>query len=292
MNPIGFLGTGLLGRPMVERLARAGKKVVAWNRTTEKLCGLDTLGVESGLSPRTVIEAAPVTILMLADGNAIEEVLFRQVGGKALHGKNIIQMGTIGPWESIKFKERLAAFGGRYVEAPVMGSIPQAELGELIVMVGCETDELATFSELLAIFGPVVRVGRVGDAATLKLALNHLIAAHVTAISASLGLVRGAGLSEEIFMDVLRKTNLYAPMFDKKVPLMRDGKYESPHFTTKNLLKDASLFEEAAKKVGVATKIVERIVETLKIAVHRGLGDVDYAAVYEVIVGNGKRPAR
>lgn len=283
MEAVGFIGTGLLGTPMAARLARAGRRVVAWNRTASKAEALRASGVDVRGGPDEVFEAADTVLLMLADAAAIEEVLFGRVGAARLRGKRVVQMGTIGPGESVAFRERITGSGGRYVEAPVMGSIPQAEAGELIVLVGCEPDEMEDVRPILRDFGPVHRIGPVGAAATLKLALNHLIAAHATAIAGSLALVRRAGLDGDLFMDILRRTNLYAPMHDKKAPLMRQRSYDHPHFPTRHLLKDARLFRDTAREAGVEVCAVDGIVEVLRQAVEAGFADLDYASVYEVV---------
>lgn len=283
MEAVGFIGTGLLGGPMAARLAASDRRVVAWNRTRAKAERLRAVGVRVCDGPAEVFEAADTVILMLSDAPAVEEVLFRMVGNARLRGKTVIQMGTIEPGESAAFRERLAGLGARYIEAPVMGSIPQAEAGELIGMVGCEPEELDAVRPLLEVFGPVHRIGPVGAAATLKLALNHLIAAHATAIAGSLALVRRAGLDADVFMDILRRTNLYAPMYDKKTPLMRARQYANPHFPTRHLLKDARLFRDAAARAGVHVRAVEGILALLQEAVESGLGDLDYASVHEVV---------
>lgn len=283
METVGFLGIGLLGRPMATRLAVSGRKVVVWNRTAEKAERLRGFGVDVRSDPAEVFQAVDTVILMLADAQAIEEVLFGCVGAGLLERKTVIQMGTIGPDESIAFRDRIADAAGRYIEAPVMGSIPQAEAGELIVMVGCEPEALEDVEALLRTFGPVFRIGPVGTAATLKLSLNHLIAAHVTALACSLATVRRAGLDPDVFLDILRRTNLYAPMHDKKAVLMRARRYDSPHFPTKHLLKDIRLFRQTAMKAQVHVRTIDGILEVLREAVDSWLGDLDYASVYEVV---------
>lgn len=283
MHAVGFIGTGLLGAPMAERLAESGRKVVAWNRTLRKAEPLREAGVEVAADPARVFEAADPVLLMLADAAAIEDVLFQRVGADRLAGKTVVQMGTIGPRESLAFRDRLQEAGARWVEAPVMGSIPEAEAGQLTVMVGCEPSEMDALAPILDVFGPVYRIGAVGSAATLKLALNHLIAAHATAFSASLAVVRRGGLDPSLFMTILRRTNLHAPLFDKKLPRMRARRYDAPHFPAKHLLKDARLFRETAAEAGVPVHAVDGVLTLLRQAVDSGLGDLDYAAVYEAL---------
>ena len=281
---VGFVGTGLLGYPMAERLAAEGNEVHAWNRTLEKALPLRDEGVVVSKDASDVFERAPITILMLSDAAAIREVLFERVGTERLAGKTLVQMGTIGPWESRDLAKELRALGAEYVEAPVLGSIPEARAGRLIVMCGSSRDQFERLSPLFEVFGPGPRyVGEVGAAATLKLALNHLIAAHLAAFSQSLGLVRRSGLSIDLFMEVLRNSSLHAKVFDKKLPLLLERDFSNPHFPTKHLLKDLRLFHRAASDAGVATEAASSLVGVLERAVDLGVGDLDYSSLYVAI---------
>jgi 3-hydroxyisobutyrate dehydrogenase len=133
-----------------------------------------------------------------------------------LAGRTIIQMGTIRPEESVQIDAAIQAAGGDYFEAPVLGSIPQAQQAELIVMVGGSTEQFTQWRDLLAAFGPEPRhIGPLGKAAAVKLALNQLIGALTGAFSLSLGMVQRHGIDVETFMSILRSSALYAPTFDK-----------------------------------------------------------------------------
>lgn len=278
---IGFLGTGLLGFPMAERLVRGDYQVHAWNRTLEKAEPLAQVGVDVCETASDAVSKAQIVVLMLSDAQAIEEVLFDRVGTTKFAGRTIVQMGTIGPDESQRFAHDLGIAGCVYLEAPVMGSIPEARAGKLIVMCGGEEEVYRRLLPLFETFGPDPRyVGPVGSAATLKLALNHLIAAHIAAFSQSFGLVRRSGGSVDLFMDVLRRTSLYAPVFDKKLPLMLRREFADTHFPTKHLLKDVRLFERAAGHLGLRTDLSETLVSLLRRSLELGTGEMDYSSLY------------
>lgn len=288
MEKVGFIGTGILGLPMARRLLLAKVPLAVWNRTLSKAKVLERDGAMVFERPGDVFRESTTVLLMLADRGAIEEVLFGQVPKESLKNRTIVQMGTIGPDESLLICEKVLGLGGMYAEAPVMGSIPQAESGSLIVMAGCDEPLFAKLKPLLAHFGPTYLVGPVGTASTLKLALNHLIGAHCAAFSASLALVRARGLDPNLFMEVLRQTNLYAQVFDKKLPLMLDGSYENPHFPTKHLRKDIALFVRAASEAGLDGREARAVLELLDLALSLGLGDLDYASLFEVVKAKGE----
>ena len=277
---IAFLGTGLLGAPMAARLHDAGVRVRAWNRTAARAAPLRETGVNVVDDVREAVSGAEATLLMLADAPAINTVLATQGVAQALRGQTLVQMGTIAPGESRDLANRCTSWGASYLEAPVLGSIPQAQAGTLQVMVGGDEALLARWSSLLAHFGPVRRVGAVGEAATLKLALNQLIASLTAAFSASLGLVRREGVDVDLFLDILRKSALYAPTFDKKLGRMMERDFGNPNFPTRHMLKDVNLFLDAANGVGLGTEGVAGVARVIEAALKRGVGDLDYSALY------------
>lgn len=278
---VGFLGGGLLGRPMVERLHDAGQTVVIYNRTAAKIADLARRGLAVAAGAVEAIRTAEVVILMLADAPAIREVLLAPAARAALRGRTVIQMGTIGPRESRDLQREVADAGGDYFEAPVLGSIAEARAQRLLVMVGGTPAQLARWTELLASFGPVRLIGPVGQAAALKLALNQLIAAEIAAFSLSLGLVRREGIEVETFMSVLKASSLFAPAFEKKLPRLLARDYTNPNFSTRHLLKDVHLFLEEAAARGLEAGCLSGPRELLERALARGAAELDYSAVYE-----------
>ena len=133
---VAFLGTGLMGLPMAQRLLAANMELIAYNRTPEKLEPLRAAGAEIVKKPREAIRAADCIVLMLSNAAAIYHVLLTDTSWHTLSGRSIIQMGTITPVESQEIRDAVVAAGGEYIEAPVLGSIPEAKTGKLIVMVG------------------------------------------------------------------------------------------------------------------------------------------------------------
>ena len=283
---LGFIGTGLMGLPMAQRLVEAGIELIAYNRTPEKLEPLQTAGVKIAQQPTQAIIDSDCIMLMLTNANAIRSLLLSEDVKQHLAGKTVIQMSTIAPKESIAISQEIIEAGGDYLEAPVLGSIPEAESGKLIVMVGSTEAQFERWQPLLKNFGSeILLIGEVGSASAIKLALNQLIASLSTAFALSLGFVERQGASVDIFMQILRQSALYAPTFDKKLQRMRDRNYADPNFPTKHLLKDTELFINQAQGEGMNVSSIEGVKKILEIAITSGFADADYSSLFNAISG-------
>lgn len=281
---IGFVGTGLMGLPMAERLLTSPFELVAYNRTAEKLQPLTAAGATVATSIAEVLTTCEAVVLMLSDASAIRSLLLDESVRPQLAGRTIIQMGTIGPSQSRQISQEVTASGGDYLEAPVLGSIPEAKTGQLQVMVGATPDQFQQWLPLLKQFGPEPRlVGEVGTAAALKLALNQLIGSLTAAFGLSLGFVQQQGVAVDTLMQVLRQSALYAPTFDKKLSRMQDHNYDNPNFPTKHLLKDTSLFLTEAEPLGLRVDSLAGVRQILETACQMGLADADYSALFAAI---------
>lgn len=279
---VALLGTGLLGEAVAERLHAAGYALSVYNRSVGKTRALQQRGVEVAATAAAALSKADVVLLLLADAAAIRAVLFDPSTSAAINGRMVIQMGTIGPSESRSIDAEITRLGGRYLEAPVLGSITEAKAGTLLIMVGGTPENLAEWTPLLRVLGSDVRlIGPVGKAAVMKLALNQLIAAEMAAFALSLGLIREGGVDRDTFLEILRKSALYAPMFDKKLPRLAERQYAQPNFSTRHLLKDVDLCLAAAEQAGLSTDGLQGVRSLLTDTLARGLGEVDYSALYE-----------
>lgn len=288
MSKIAFVGTGLMGSAMAQTLFRNGHEVTVFNRTPEHAQQLAALGIPVADSMKSAVSGVDCVILMLSDATAIRHVLLSENTGMELLGKTVIQMGTISPEESRDFMQAAHKLGADYLEAPVLGSVPEARDGKLIVMVGSTAAQYNRWNDLLTCFGPhPVLVGMVGTAAALKLALNQLIASLTAAFGLSLRFIEGYGVPVGLFMEVLRTSALYAPTFDKKLERMLDHSYDKPNFPTKHLDKDVGLFIGSAKGLELKTDSIEGVRSIIQAALSRGLGETDYSSIVEAISGRG-----
>ncbi len=281
---VALIGTGLMGRPMGERVLAAGYHLTVFNRSREKAELLRSSGAEIAATGAEAIGSAECVLLMLADGIAIREVLLDENPKPDLGQRTVIQMGTISPTESIGFHKEVLERGGDYLEAPVLGSIPEASAGKLLIMVGASKPQFDKWSTLLECFGsePLL-IGEVGKAAAVKLALNQLIASLTVGFASSLGLVQSLGIEAGLFMKILRQSALYAPIFDKKLQLMLDRDYGIGNFPSKHLFKDVALFSAAAQTVNLETIGIEAIHRLLEITLEKGYADGDYSALFEAV---------
>lgn len=282
---VALLGCGLMGQPMGLSLVRAGFPVVAYNRTPARASRLAEEGVQVHADPAAAVAEADTLVLMLSDAQAIAQVLDALPDG-ALRGRCVIQMATILPAESRTLAARVREAGARYLEAPVLGSIPEAGSGRLLIMAGADDPaDFAAARPVLAALGENPRhVGGVGQGAALKLAFNQLIASLTAAFSLSLGLVRREGVEVDTFMDILRDSALYAPTFDKKLDKMLSGDFGVANFPVKHLLKDVRLAERAMEDAHLVGPWLPLLAQLLDQARERGLEDADYSAIYTAIV--------
>jgi 3-hydroxyisobutyrate dehydrogenase len=281
---VAVIGTGLLGTAVAERLQAARHRVIVYNRTAAKAEPLRALGMTVADSPAHAIRTADCTLLFLADAAAIQSLVLNADTRSALPGRTMVQMGTISPEDSRVCLKAVTASGGDYLEAPVLGSMAEARAGSLLVMVGGTDAQFQQWSPLLRSLSKELRlVGPVGQAATLKLALNQLIAAETAGFALSLALIRHAAVPVELFMSILKQSALFAPTFEKKLPRMQSREYHDPNFSTRHLLKDVDLFLSVAQHHGVRTTGLEGIRGLLTDAIAHGHADVDYSALYEEV---------
>ncbi len=278
---IGFIGTGLMGLPMATRLLDQHHVLTVYNRTPEKLLPLEAAGAMIASSPADVIQASDCSVLMLTDAAAIRDLILSEAAQAVLPGHSILQMGTIAPPESQRIRDAVVQAGGAYLEAPVLGSIPEAKIGELIVMVGAEPAQFQRWLPILSCMGPEPRlIGPVGTAAALKLALNQLIGSLTTAFALSLSFTQHYGVETEMLMEILRTSALYAPTFDKKLSRMESQNYDNPNFPAKHLLKDTHLFLESS--ADLQTGIVKAVQDLLQKAMEHHADD-DYSSLFAMV---------
>lgn len=282
---IAFIGLGLMGQAMARRLILSGHTLTVYNRTREKAAPLEKLGAKVGESAAAAVAAAPVTVLMAANAEAIEAILFPPTGPRPdFAGRTVIQMGTIAPEQSLDFKKRVEASGGAYAEAPVLGGPPEAESGQLHVLVGATPGQYEEWRPLLQALSPAPQyIGPVGKAAAFKLALNQILAAEAAAFAYSLAIVSRNGIEVERFMGVLRASSLYAPQFEKKLSRMLNRDFVPASFAVKNIEKDVKLAVAEGRRLGLDTSAVEGIGQVVHRAAGAGLSGADYSAIYAVI---------
>ena len=280
MTSVAVLGTGLLGTAIATRLLEKGLNVHVWNRNPSRIIPLVEKGAIAISDLRRAADGQRVLITVLRDGSSTASVI-DTVG--ALQGSTVIPMGTMGVEESRKLAMQVVQQGGRYLEAPVLGSKPQALNGSLLVMAGGEAQVFEAQQPLLShLCQEPLLVGPVGSGAATKLALNQLIASLTHAFSLSIRLVQQAGVPVDTFMAILRNSALYAPTFDKKLQRMLDGHYSEPNFSTALLRKDLRLFLEEATSAGLQVSGLGGLDALLEQSSGGELDGLDYCSLHEL----------
>jgi 3-hydroxyisobutyrate dehydrogenase len=263
-------------------LQEQGLNVHVWNRNPSRIIPLVEKGAIAISDLRRAADGQRVLITVLRDGSSTASVI-ETVG--ALQGSTVIPMGTMGVEESRKLAMQVVQQGGRYLEAPVLGSKPQALNGSLLVMAGGEAQVFEAQQPLLShLCQEPLLVGPVGSGAATKLALNQLIASLTHSFSLSLQLIQRAGVPVETFMAILRPSALYAPTFDKKLQRMLDHTYADPNFSTALLRKDLRLFMEEAATAGLQDQGLSGLLSLLEQAKGTDLDEQDYCALHELTV--------
>ena len=280
---IGIIGIGLMGHAFVERYLSQGYTVRVFNRTQDNVKDLGEKGIMICSSADELIDLSETIILMVSDADAISKLL-QLDKQKDLKNKTILQMATISPTQSKEIGEVITACGGNYLEAPVLGSLPEAKTGTLIIMAGGPKDVFEKVLPTLQVLGAAPRyIGETGSAAALKLAMNQLIASLTAGFSLSLGYAMKNGVDTELFMDTVRESALYAKTYDKKLEKYLERDFGTANFSTQHLLKDVRLFIDDAKETGLNTDALEGIERITSKAVDKGMAVMDYSSIFEVI---------
>lgn len=288
---IGILGIGLMGQAFVERYLSQGFTVRVFNRNQNNIKNLSGSGVIVCATADELLGLSSTIILMVSDAKAINNLLqldtrSGEQGNKqqSLQGKTILQMATISPGQSKEIDEAITSCGGHYLEAPVLGSIPEAKTGTLIIMAGGSKEVFQDVLPTLKVLGNAPRyIGETGSAAALKLAMNQLIASLTAGFSLSLGYAIKNGVDTDLFMETVRESALYAKTYDKKLPKYLARDFGAANFSTRHLLKDIRLFIDDAKAAGLNTDALEGIERITSMTVENGLDLMDYSSIYQVI---------
>lgn len=280
---IGILGGGLMGNALAEHLLTQKCELSIYNRSIEKIEVLSTQGARICRSATEVVEQSEIVILLLSDADAIATVL-DSVEPNTFIDKLFIQMGTIAPQQSQHIETQLSNAGATYLECPVLGSLPEARSGKLILMAAGMENNYRQALPLLKMIGETPRyIGGTGQGAAVKLALNQLIAGLTATFSLSLALIEEYQIDIEQFMQILRESALYAPTFDKKLQRMCNRNFNDPNYPTKHLAKDTRLFLEVGEQLRLDTTALEGISRLLDKTMAMGLENTDYSAIYAAI---------
>ncbi len=282
---LGFIGLGIMGRPMAKNLLKAGYPLVVHSRSKGPVDDLTAAGARSAPSPKAVTEQVDLLITMLPNSPDVELVALGPQGILEGVGSGLIyvDMSTISPIVSQKIDKALAARGVKMLDAPVSGGERGAVEGTLSIMVG---GDKPTFDLVLPIFQAmgktITHLGPLGAGGFTKLANQIIVAVNLTALGEALTLARKAGLNRELTLKALGGGLAGSRCLEQKTPNYLSNTY-NPGFRVDLHFKDLGLIMESGRALGVplpTTALVQELFAALRV---RGRGGLDHSAVITLL---------
>jgi 3-hydroxyisobutyrate dehydrogenase-like beta-hydroxyacid dehydrogenase len=278
---IGFLGLGIMGRPMASNLVKAGHEVSVWNRSAKQ--HID--GAMTAVSPAEAAKDADVVWMCVADTAAVERVVFSADGVEQSlrEGMIIADSSTISPSATLRFAQRVAEKGVQWVDAPVTGSKIGAENGQLIFIVGGPTETVQSMDPLFKAMGKtVIHVGDTGKGQSAKICMNLQIAMIYEGFAEGLTLARKLGVEPQKMVELVQASMIRSGVVDYKAPFVLRRDY-SPNFPLRLMHKDIHLLLDTAKEARVKLPALETVDEIYELSSEEGWDDLDFAATIQLL---------
>jgi 2-hydroxy-3-oxopropionate reductase len=266
MKKIGFIGLGIMGRPMSKNLIKAGYQLVVLDRNQTVVDELASLGAEVATTPKDIALKSDVVITMLPNSPQVREVVLGENGiiEAEKQGLAVIDMSSIAPLVSREICEKLAEKGMYLLDAPVSGGEPKAIDGTLSVMVGGNKEIFdENYDIMKTMAGSVVHVGDIGAGNIAKLANQIIVAINIAAMSEALVLATKAGVSPELVYQAIRGGLAGSTVLDAKAPLVLDRKFD-PGFRINLHIKDLANVLETSHEVGVPLPLTSSVMEMMQ----------------------------
>ena len=285
MAKIGFIGLGIMGKPMLRNLRKAGHELVAYDVFAASVDAVVGEGVERGSSCKDVAERTDVVITMLPDGPEVEQAVLGP--GGVLEGAHkdliLVDMSSISPLVSQKVGAACTAKGIAFLDAPVSGGEPKAIDGTLAIMVGGNQATFDKVEPLLKLMGSsAVLTGAVGAGNVTKLANQIIVAGNIAAMSEALVLAESCGVSSEVVFNAIKGGLAGSTVLNAKAPMVIARNFK-PGFRIRLHQKDLrnALLTAESKKVALPlTSLVQQMLIAL---MNRGSGDLDHSAIVTFI---------
>ena len=278
---IGFIGLGIMGKPMCKNLLKAGHELVIFSRTAATVGEFVAAGAKSASSPKEVASQVELVITMLPNSPEVKQVVLGPNGliEGARPGCIVADMSSIAPLASKEIAAALAAKGIEMLDAPVSGGQPKAIEGTLSVMVGGKQE---VFDRCVPVFKAmatsVVRVGDVGAGNVTKLANQVVVALNIAALSEAMVLAAKAGVEPELVYQAIRGGLAGSTVMDAKAPLMLDRKF-NPGFRINLHIKDLANTLETSHEVGAPLPLTASVMEIMQALKIDDFGDSDHGAI-------------
>jgi 2-hydroxy-3-oxopropionate reductase len=279
----GFIGLGIMGKPMAKNLMKAGYRLVVFDTNAAPMKELAAAGAETATSPKEVAEKCDVVVTMLPNSPHVRAVVSgpRGVIEGAGPGKTVIDMSSIAPLASREIASLLAEKGVEMLDAPVSGGEPKAIDGTLSVMVGGKKDVFERCYPIMkSMAASVVRVGDAGAGNVAKLANQIVVALNIAAMSEALVLAAKAGVQPDLVYQAIRGGLAGSTVLDAKAPLVMDRKF-SPGFRVNLHIKDLGNVLETSREIGVPLPLTAAVMEMMQALKVDGLGDADHCSLVQ-----------
>ena len=296
MSKIGFIGLGIMGKPMSKNLLAAGHALIVFDIDKAAMDELKQAGAEAGASPKDVASKANMIITMLPNSPQVKAVVLGRDGviEGALKGSIVVDMSSIAPLVAREVAEALAQKGIRMLDAPVSGGQPKAIDGSLSIMVGGAQQD---FDEVLPVFkamgSSAVLTGGIGAGNVTKLANQIIVAINIAAMSEALVLATKAGVDPELVYKAIRGGLAGSTVLDAKAPLMLARNFKAG-FRIDLHIKDLANVLETSHGVGVPLPLTAAVMEILQALKVEGMGELDHGAIvrfYEKLAQVGVKQA-
>ncbi len=278
---IAFIGLGIMGSRMAANLLRAGHQLTVWNRSPQKAQGLVQKGARLAVTPADAARQGEVVFTMLANPEAVAAVALGPGGFLDVLAKGAlwVDCSTVTPASSRQMAGEAAARGVSFLDAPVAGSLPVAEKGELTFLVGGEEKDLERCRPLLSLMGKTIRhAGATGMGSSLKLVNNMLLGNAMAAFAEALAFGEALGFSRSALLDSLLGTAVVAPFLAGKKEKLATGRYDV-EFPLRLMHKDLHLVSCTAYELGVPLPATHATKELFGQAAANGLADVDFSGI-------------
>ncbi|MDO5649438.1 MAG: 2-hydroxy-3-oxopropionate reductase [Gallicola sp.] len=278
---VGFVGLGIMGKPMAKNIMKAGYELVVYTLEKEIIDEMVSEGAVGVNNSKEVAEQSDVIFTMLPNSPQVEQVLFNPGGlvEGLSRGKTIIDMSSINPVASKSFAKKLEALGVDFLDAPVSGGEPKAVDGTVSIMVGGKTEVFDKYYDLMmTMAGSVVRVGEVGAGNTTKLANQIVVALNIAAVSEAMILAKKADVDPSLVYEAIRGGLAGSTVMDAKVPMMIEGNYD-PGFRIELHIKDLQNALDTSHEIQVALPLTASVMEIMQSLKIDGFGGNDHSAI-------------
>ncbi len=283
MKKIGFIGLGIMGKPMARNLLKAGYPLTVYDIVPDKAEEVVEAGAKAGSSSKDVAEKSEVTITMLPNSPDVKEAVLGRNGvlEGAKPGTILIDMSSIAPLASKEVAEKAKEKGVTVLDAPVSGGEPKAIEGTLAIMVGGPQETFDEVEDILSVMGAsVTRVGEVGSGNMTKLANQIIVALNIAAMSEAMVLAAKAGVNAEKVFQAIRGGLAGSTVLDAKMPLVLEGNFK-PGFRIELHIKDLANALDTAHEVGVPVPLSSAVMEVMQALKVDGKGTDDHGGIIQ-----------